>query len=105
LMSLCVANKRAGRKYQTYLANRLGGKSVGTIEHQDIEHPIWSIEAKKRKAFLGKKFMQQAVKNAPEDKTPIVIVHVTGDSHDDDLVMMRLKDFEEWYGNTQTPEG
>jgi hypothetical protein len=91
-------NKRAGRKYQSYLANRLGGKSVGTIEPQDISHPIWSIEAKKRKTFAGQKFMQQAVKNCPADKTPIAIVHITGDSHNDDIVMMRLKDWEEWYG-------
>ena len=93
----CNSNKKAGRAYQSYVARRLGGKSVGTIELQDIEHPIWSIEVKKRKAFSGKKFMEQAVRNAPENKTPLVVVHVTNDNHDNDLVMMQMIDFEDWY--------
>ena len=92
-----TANKRAGRAYQSYLAKRLGGKSVGTIEGQDIEHPIFSIEAKKRATFGGTKFMEQCVRNCPANKTPLVVVHVTNTSHDTDLVMMRLKDFEDWY--------
>jgi len=97
-MNPCTSNKRAGRAYQQKMAKRLGGKSVGTIEGQDIEHPYLSIECKKRKSFVGQSFMDQAVRNCPEGKTPVVIVHVTGQRHESDLVMMRLKDWEDWYG-------
>jgi hypothetical protein len=94
-----TANKRAGRLYQTYIAQKLGGKSVGTIEGQDVEHPLYSIECKKRKAFIGQKFMEQCVRNCPRGKIPLVIVHVTNQRHEDDFVMMRLADFEERFKN------
>jgi len=100
-MNPCTSNKRAGRAYQQKMAKRLGGKSVGTIEGQDIEHAIWSIECKKRKSFVGQSFMDQAVRNCPEGKTPLVIVHVTGQRHESDLVMMRLKDWEDLYGKAE----
>lgn len=93
-----TSNKHAGRKFQSHIAQKLGGKSVGTIEGQDVEHPIWSIECKKRKAFIGQKFMTQCVKNCPANKTPLVVVHVTGERHENDLVMMRFSDWEEWFG-------
>lgn len=97
-MGNTTANKRAGRAFQSHIAKTLGGKSVGTIEGQDVEHPLWSVECKKRKAFAGQPFMQQAIRNCPEGKTPIVVVHVTGDRHSDDLVMMRFKDWQDWFG-------
>ena len=97
-MSNPTANKHAGRKFQSYVAQKVGGKSVGTIEGQDIEHPLFSIECKKRKSFVGVKFMQQAFRNCPAHKVPLVIVHVTGQYHEDDLVMMRFKDWEDWHG-------
>ncbi len=96
-----TSNKHAGRKFQSHIAKVLGGKSVGTIEGQDIEHPIWSIECKKRKAFAGQPFMDQCVRNCPKDKTPLVIVHITGERHENDLVMMRFADWQEWHGRIE----
>ena len=93
-----VKNKNEGKRVQALLVRRLGGKNVGTIENQDGSHPIWSIEIKKRKTFIGVGFMEQAIRNSPEGKTPLVVVHQTGQRHDNDLVMMRLGDFEDWFG-------
>jgi hypothetical protein len=53
---------------------------------------------KDRKAFVGAGFMAQAIRNCPQGKTPLVIVHVTGARHNGDLVMMRLRDWQDWYG-------
>ena len=97
-MANIKSNKQAGRKYQAKIAKRFGGKSVGTIEGQDVEHNIFSIECKKRKAFIATGWMQQTVRNCPADKTPLLIVHVTGERHKNDMVIMRLEDFEAWYG-------
>lgn len=93
-----TSNKHAGRKYQAVIAKRLGGQSVGTIEGQDVKAGPYSIECKKRKAFVATNWMDQCVRNCPEGKLPIVMVHVTGSKHDHDLVMVRLKDWEDWYG-------
>jgi len=92
------SNKHAGRKYQSKLAKMLGGKSVGTIEGQDIEHPLWSIEAKKRKAFVACEWMDQCRRNCPDGKTPVLIVHVTGKRHNEDLVIMTLEHWRDWHG-------
>ena len=52
-------NKAQGRKVQTKIARMVGGKSVGTIEGQDIEHSVFSVETKHRKTFIGNTFMNQ----------------------------------------------
>jgi hypothetical protein len=42
--------------------------------------------------------MDQAVRNAPPGKTPLVVVHVQGKRHDKDLVVIRLADWIDWHG-------
>ncbi len=42
--------------------------------------------------------MAQARANAPAGRLPVVILHKLGQRHDDDLVVLRLADFEEWFG-------
>jgi hypothetical protein len=95
-----ITNKRQGRKIQSRLAKLLGGKSVGTIEGQDIsfhDQP-WSIEVKHRQAFVAEGWMAQARKNAPAGKTPLVIVHSKGKRMEKSLVIISLEDWVEWYG-------
>ena len=91
-------NKAQGRKVQSKFAKMLGGKSVGTIEGQDIEHSLFSGETKHRKKFIGNTFMDQAVKNCPEGKTPLVIIHTLNQRFKNSLVMMKYSDWEEWFG-------
>jgi len=99
-----IRNKRQGRAVQSKMAKRLGGKSVGTIEGQDIEHSVFSVEVKHRKKFVGNTFMNQAVKNCPKGKVPLVIVHELNQRFDKSLVMIRLKDWEDWYGKFEIKE-
>lgn len=77
---------------------------MGTIEGQDIEHSVFSVETKHRKKFVGNTFMNQAVKNCPAGKVPLVIVHELRQLFDNSLVMIRLKDWEEWYGKFERKE-
>lgn len=88
-------NKAQGRAVQSKIAKMIGGKSVGTIEGQDVEHVKWSAEVKHRKKFIGCTFMNQAVKNCPDKKTPIVIVHELNQRFENSLVIMRFLDWKE----------
>lgn len=72
--------------------------NVGTLGGEDGKHPIFSAELKKCKAFRGNAFMEQAIRNCPNEKVPMVVVHTTGRNHNDDLVIIRLRDFEDLYG-------
>jgi hypothetical protein len=103
MVELVIRNKRQGRAIQSKLAKMTGGKSVGTIEGQDISYlnKPWSVEAKHRKTFIGNKFMEQAEKNAPKEKTPIVIVHTKNQRMMKSLVLIRLGDWIDWYGKLE----
>jgi hypothetical protein len=85
------------------LAELLGGKRVpvhSTSEcKSDIDHPCLGIEVKERKEVPSwlSDAVQQSVSNCQEDKLPIVILHQKGQRHDNDFVIMRLKDYCEWY--------
>jgi hypothetical protein len=95
---LVLKNKRRGKAVQKKVVESLGGKNVGTLGSEDGEHPIWSIEVKSCKKFSGKKYMNQCIKNCKEGKTPLLIVHVTGEHHNNDLVIMRRSDWDDWFG-------
>jgi len=87
-------NRRRGKAFQYKSAKLLGAKNVGGLGGEDGEMENFSVEAKSRKAFVGRKWMEQAVRNCPEGKIPIVHVHVRGDQYVNDVVMIRLVDFK-----------
>lgn len=93
-----ATNKQRGKRTEQAIAKRLGGRRVGTMGGEDVFTSDFSIECKSRAAFAGEKFMQQAERNAPKGMTPLVVVHIHGRGHSNDLVMMRLKDWELWMG-------
>jgi len=99
-----IRNKAQGRKVQSVFAKKMGGKSVGTIEGQDVSHEIWSAEIKHRKKFIGGTFMDQAIKNCPEGKVPLVVVHTLNQRFSKSLVMMRYTDWEDWFGKLNRKE-
>lgn len=83
------------------IAKRLNGRRVGATGKAtaDVMSDWLSAEVKHRrrlpewlKAALG-----QAA-NGAEGRLPIAILHESGQRHADDLVLMRLADFEDWFG-------
>lgn len=69
----------------------------------DVETDVWSIECKEREklpAWLHKA-MAQARTNATPGKLPLVILHQKGERHDNDMVVVRLADWEDWYGEVE----
>jgi hypothetical protein len=91
-------NRQRGKRAEKAIAERLGGKRVGVLGDEDVQHPLFSIEVKSRQRFAGEAFMQQAIRNCQGGKIPIVVVHISGRYHGNNLVMMRLKDFEDCLG-------
>lgn len=91
-------NKRAGRRYQGKLAELVGGKNIGTVGGEDIEHPLFSYEAKRRKLFVACGWLDQARRNCPEGKVPVVVCHVSGRRHRDDLVICSLGEWIDLHG-------
>jgi len=90
-------NRDRGNSLQRYMSKRLGGLNVGILGGEDImlEGGKFSIEVKERQSFAGWKFMEQAINNSSPKKIPIVILHILKKSHNTDLVMIQLKDWEE----------
>jgi predicted ATP-grasp superfamily ATP-dependent carboligase len=93
-------NRDRGKRAERAVAERLNGTRLGTLSGVDVvtDDGTWAIEVKSRKAFVAEKWMKQSIKNAKKGRTPLVVVHVQGKQHSDDLVLIRLKDWEAWMG-------
>jgi len=84
------------------IAKRLGGRRVGCAGEAtaDVITNWLAVEVKTRKtlprwllAAIG-----QAVGAADDGRLPILVLHEKGRRHDDDLVVLRLGDFQAWFG-------
>ena len=76
----------------------VSGRARGDVP--DIAHPWLSIEVKHRKSLPNWIIdaMSQARAAARSDQLPCAILHEAGRRHDDNLVLVRLGDFREWFG-------
>ena len=73
----------------------------------DVETTAFSVEVKSRKTLPGwiEAAMCQAEDNASDGKLPLVVLHQVGRRHDNDLVMVRLGAFVEWFGHVEVSDG
>ena len=92
---LASKNRERGKRNEAALAKILNGKRIGLLGMEDIEHHRFSFEVKSYQRYAGGRVMEQAERNAPEDKIPIAIVHEKNKRHNGDLVLMRLNTFLE----------
>jgi hypothetical protein len=91
------------KQHERKTAALLGGKrnidSKGSAA-ADVNHDFLSVECKTRKEvpqwLLGA--MQQARRAAQAGQLPIVVLHPHGGLYANDLVIMRLSDFVDWFG-------
>ena len=87
------------------VANLLGGRRVpvsgrGRGDAPDIAHDWLAIEVKHRKRLPKwlREAMCQAKASSGLSRLPIVVLHEAGQRHDEDLVMLALGDFVDWFG-------
>lgn len=105
-----VRRAKTWKATERKVAQRLGAernskKGLGEDVPDVIAGPF-AVEVKHRRKLpaLLRQAMAQAVRNARDEQTPVVVLHETGQRHDDDCVIMRLADFERWYGSLETGE-
>lgn len=69
----------------------------------DVELTWLSVEIKHRKKLPNwlEEAMIQAETNASDGKLPVVVLHEANRRHDNDLVMLRLSEFREWFGEIE----
>ena len=95
------------KRFERVCAKRLGGVRAGPTGRNgpDVLHDHLAIQCKERKSLPGWLIdaMSQAVRDAKDGQLPLAILHVAGGRHDDDLVVVRLADWEAWYGAIEPP--
>lgn len=83
------------------IAKRLNGRRLGATGRAtaDVVNAWLGAEIKHRRRLPEwlKVALDQA-RNGAGERLPIVILHESGQRHDNDLVLMRLADFEDWFG-------
>lgn len=100
----------AWKRTERAVAGRLGGERTSKaglgVNAPDVETENWSIEVKHRQSLPVwlTDALAQATRNASAGKLPLVVLHESGRRHVDDLVMLRLGDFEQWFGDVPTPK-
>jgi hypothetical protein len=86
-------NRRRGKDHQKAVAELLSGLNIGTLGGADVLTSKFSIECKSRGKFVARGWIDQASKNALKGTIPIVVVHETNRRYENDLVVLRIKDF------------
>lgn len=89
------------------VAKRLGGVRSGVVAQwgnpgvPDVVSDWLAVEVKSRRSLPWwlKDALAQARAGAGVEQLPIVVLHETNARHDDDMVMMRFKDFQDWFGD------
>lgn len=96
-----MSKYRLDKAVERAVARLLGGERVGHLGGADVIAGHLSVEVKSRKA-LPKWLLDavaQAVRNSEKGQLPICVLHQAGDLYDDAIVMVRMKDWLEWYGD------
>jgi hypothetical protein len=92
-------NRDRGKRSEKAVAKRLNGRRLGTLGAQDVETSLFSIEVKSRARFVGEAFLSQARSHCPTGKIPMAVVHLHGRRHADDIILLRMSDFEDLHGS------
>lgn len=100
-----MSKHRAFKGTERAVAKLLGGKRLGHFGGVDVKARWVSAEVKHRQSLPEWLIdaMAQAKRHAEEGQLPIVVLHVHGERHDENLVIMRLGDFQEWFGELGEP--
>lgn len=92
--ALARRNKRRGSSNQVKMAQMVGAENTGAGGGCDGLAPPFAWEFKSREKSVAHNFMDQAIKNAPKDKVPAVMIHKNGDRRENDIICIRYKDWK-----------
>lgn len=98
------------KKVEAGVMKKLGGERTGTKGYgrpvEDGHAGKFSVEVKHRKdtpKWLTDA-VKQAEKNAPAGSLPIVVIHPKYARYSKSLVVVRLEQFQEWFGEVHQDE-
>lgn len=95
-----MTNRSRGKQNERDVARLIGGKRVGIMGGEDVEHEVFSIECKSMARWsLSGKWIEQMVRNAPEGKVPLLWLHKKDARRVNDLICIRYGDWVDLYGN------
>lgn len=98
---------RAWKDAEKGVADLLGGERVSNsklgLRSSDVETPVYSVEVKSRKELPNwlVNAVGQAHRNAAHGKLPLVVLHQVGCRRMNDLVIVRMDEFIEWFGEPE----
>lgn len=88
------------------ICESFGGRRRGVTGRgeSDCIHDWLAIEIKTRKVIPDyiKLWIMQAEENAEPGQLAIVVMHERGEVYCDDLILMRVSDFRDWFGDSKT---
>ena len=92
------------KKHELRTALALGGKRTGNrgINTNDVDHDWLAIECKHRKTlpdWLTDAMRQAEANRDSAEKLAIVVLHQHGQRSANDFVVLRMKDFQEFFGS------
>ena len=81
------------------VARLLGGQRTGHLGGADVVTNWLSAEVKHRRKLPDWLLaaMRQAAGHSGPEQLPVVVLHEAGARHNDNLVVMRLADFRDWF--------
>lgn len=92
---MTTTRQRRGSQHERATAAAFGGERIAGVGRRDVSCERWSIECKSREALpkwlTGA--MEQAERQRRPDTVALVVLHALHDNHDDDLVILRRKEF------------
>ena len=93
--------RRRGYEAESAIAKYLGIERIAGSGKRDLDGDWLCAEVKERAkptAWLLD-MIAQAVRLTKPGQLPIGVIHFLGARHDEDLVVVRLADFREWFGD------
>lgn len=85
-------NRQRGKATEKAIAKKINGVRIGIMGGEDVFCNNFSIECKSVARCIIEKWFEQCEKNNKRKVVPCVIVHITNKSHDNDFVILRMKD-------------
>ena len=94
--------KRTERRVAAILGGQripITGRARGSAP--DVDAGWLVVEVKHRRRLPGwlRMAVAQATASAAEFQLPVVVLHEHGQHHANDLVVLRLRDFVDWFAN------
>lgn len=101
-----MSTHRAFKGTERAVAKILGGKRLGHLGGVDVKTRWVAAEVKHRQTLPAwlTDAMAQAKRHAEADQLPVVILHVEGQRHSDNMIIMPLGQFTEWFGEMRSTE-